>query len=120
MSPIDFASLPSEHPELRDGFDRLAAWLDTHPSATFLDPRRLARELKGVSPVVIAFTLHVLAEYGKLRRAYRVIAPTNHVLADGTFAAPEEIPARLTDTSDTEFDTAEGDLVQVFTAAPRE
>src|SRR5690242_197755 len=92
MSPTDFENLQLDRPELRAALARLREWVAEHPGASFLDPRRLAAEIGEIRPSDLATTLTILADLGRLRRAYKVVAPTTGVFADGSFATPLEIP----------------------------
>src|SRR5437899_1272577 len=114
MSRFGFSKL-AKLPELNDALRQLDGWVESHPYETFLDPRRLTRELKTTSPVLIASALAFLASKGALQPAFKVIAP-NHVLADPIFPTLEELrkSGKIFDTDHDSFDPKTADVVQVF------
>jgi hypothetical protein len=114
MSRIDFSRL-AKQPELKDTLRQIDGWVERHPHETFLDPRRLTRELRAASPVLLAAALSVLAGNGVVKPAFKVIAP-NHVMADETFSTLDEIKSLNTiyDTDHDPFDPNAADVVQVF------
>lgn len=115
MSPTDFSKLMKKLPQLADALGQVESWIKAHPHETFLDPRRLTRELHGASPVLLAAALASLASSGAVKPIFKVLAP-NHVWADGEFESPEHIlkQKRLYDTDQEPFDPREGDVLQVF------
>ena len=120
MSPTAFENLEVERPELRAALVRLRRWVEQNPQARFLDPRRLASEIHDVSSSDLSTTLTILAQRGRLQRAYKVLAPTNGVLADGSFTSPLDIPPRLKDSCEDWFLTKDGTLVVIFHEAKGE
>jgi hypothetical protein len=87
--------------------------MKAHPHLPYVDTRRITRILK-VPPVEILGALALLEKVGELRHAYKVIAPTNHVLTDGIYHTVEEIPEVLRDTSETQFSREEGGILPVY------
>lgn len=115
MSPTDFSKLMNKRPQLSDALGKIRGWLEMHSGEPFLDPRRLTRELPGVSPVTITAALTALAIEGALRPAFKVIGP-NHVLADGEFESIDAVlkSGPIRDTDEDTFNPRDAEVLQVF------
>src|SRR5260370_40364911 len=114
MSPINFAALAAENPELGLAWAGLSEWFKKHRKVNFIDIRRLSAEMRGVNVVDLAKALHGLVQQGALKQIYRVAAPDG-VLIDRDFSSPTEIPERMPDRFHrTTFDFSEGDIVSGF------
>lgn len=113
MSQINFAALASEHPEHRRALHELETWMNRHREIPVINPRDIAREVRGVDPIALATALTLLVRVGVLQRVYKVTTPSG-VLADGEFDDPTKIPSKLPDRFEHYFDTAESDVVPVF------
>lgn len=90
-----------------------------NPSLTHLEVRRFLKQNKQADPAEISILLSILVQEGVLRREFGIIAPTNHVLAPEFFGTIEEIPDRSYDSNDDQFDTDDGEIVEVFRGGDR-
>lgn len=113
MSRISFDALAKENPEYASTLRKLTEWMAKHPDVAEIEPKRLARDLRGVDPVELATTLSLLVRAGQLQRVYKVVAPSG-VLAEGEFADPSQIPERVSDRFENYFDTSDADVVPLF------
>lgn len=111
MSPVNLDALVSKHPESERALRLLQAWLNKHPKKVIY-PDELVREVP-VDSKELADALTVLVKEGFLRRVYKVVTPDG-VFTDEEFDDPTEIPPRLFDRWEHDFDTAESDVVPVF------
>jgi hypothetical protein len=117
MLRIDFGNLPVEHPDLAKAFDAISQWTKENPRATFLDLRRLIAKYADISAYSLALALNILVAKRIIKQSYRVIAPTNHVLADGFFDSIDDIPDQMFDTAENRFKTENANVVPVFSEA---
>lgn len=113
MSPINFENLASQHPKYKRALHELASWMNSHRGVRIISPITLAKELRGIDPVVLAEVLTLLVQAGYLRRVYKVVTPSG-VLSDGEFDDPTAIPERLPDRFEHYFDTTDADVVPFF------
>jgi hypothetical protein len=115
MSRINFDTLAVQRPDLGRVWLRLSDWFGKHPRLSFVDLRRLARELPDVSTLELAQATQDLVQRGLLQPVYRVMTPDG-VLLDRDFPSPVDVPARMPNRFHTQtFDTSEGDIVAGFT-----
>lgn len=117
MLRIDFGNLRVENPELASAFDTISRWIQDNPRATFIDLRRLVAKFPGVSAYALTLSLRLLVHKGIIKQSYRVVAPTNKVLADGFFDSLDDIPEQMWDTAENPFKTENADIVPVFSEA---
>jgi hypothetical protein len=72
MSPINFASIRNNAPELADVFEKLEDWVKNNPSVGFLEPRRLAIDLYPIAALDLAMALSALVKQHAVTLAYCV------------------------------------------------
>lgn len=112
MLPVNFEHLAKENPKSKRALRQLQAWINTHPDRV-LNPTKLGREIRNVTPADLAVALTLLMNAGLLRRVYKVVTPTG-VLADGEFDDPAAIPDKLPDRSEHYFETSDADVIPIF------
>jgi hypothetical protein len=113
MSRINLEVLAKQHPSYARSLRALQSWIDAHDRERFINPMKVAQDLRGVDAADLAMAFTLLLKAGLLKRVYKVLTPAG-VLADGEFDDPTSIPERLPDRFDRYFDTADGDVVPVF------
>jgi hypothetical protein len=113
MLPTNFGTLADENSELRPVLDKLREWVERHSTWSVLDPRVLARDLRGIDPLLLSVVLLELVRVGLYRRVYMVDTPSG-VLADDEFDDPRKIPPRMYDRAYNSFDPMDTEIVPVF------
>jgi hypothetical protein len=113
MSPINFDTLATEHPDLAAELAKLQTWERAHQWVRTIDLRRLANEVRNVDARALARALYVLVDHGYLAEGYTVELPDG-ALAERVFDAPTDIPDQIPDRFARPFNTSEGRIVQVF------
>src|SRR5687768_15662946 len=115
MSPLNFASLMSERPELNDAWRFLEAWIAEHGNVHVVPITRLAKAAKKVnlSPLVLTKALGVLLDHGLIREVYQV-ADYDGVLIEGDYESPDEVPPRVEGRLSQFVETSETDIVPVY------
>ncbi|MCH7726153.1 MAG: hypothetical protein IH991_06700 [Planctomycetes bacterium] len=90
MSQTNFDNLIDQHPDLAATLRLLSDWISDHPNVEFFDLRRLARDLRSITPEEIADALRIMVEEGVARRTYRVETPDN-VLTDKEYESRSDV-----------------------------
>jgi hypothetical protein len=93
--------------------DRIAAWVDEHPSASFLDPEELSYASEDISVGDLAAVLRALVETHELVVRYKVKSPFDQSLTDKTFDEPY-VDVDVYDQSERLFNTRDGEFIPVF------
>lgn len=118
MPPVQSnnSSKPSERPPaVTEQARRIRVWMEDHPYASFIDPRRLAGELAAGNKLNVAAGLALLVSKGELRPVVHVLDPNHRVFAiDGPFKLDEQLPDKVRDQRHQSFSVAEGERVTVY------
>lgn len=117
MLPNNFDALALRLPRLRQAFNTIGEWIRANPGIDFIDLRLVAAERRDVDPAELAVALVALEKQGVLREKFRLIAPTNHALADDFFDSREHIPRTAYDSTDRSFETDDAEIVSVYVGA---
>jgi hypothetical protein len=113
MSQVSFEHLAKQNPKHRRALRELESWVNAHPEDRVLNPLKLRRDIRNVSPAELAVALTLLMRAGLLRRAYKVLTPSG-VLTDAEFDDPSAIPDKLPDRFERYFETSDADVVPIF------
>lgn len=114
MSPINFAGLATERPDLALVFDRFGDWAKSHPTKRIIDPKALARFLRDVPPEQLLDACLVMVRHGLLRQAF-MVESEDGLLIGKPYKSPLDIPERVEGRFGVWVDTADArDVVPVF------
>ena len=116
MRRIDFSKLKPSNAGEQVALDRIAAWVDQHPSASFLDPEELSYTHEDIPVKDLATVLRALVEHRELALRYKVKSPYDQSLADKTFTEPY-VDADIYDQSERPFNTRDGEFIPIFIEA---
>jgi hypothetical protein len=116
MLPSDFGNLAKREPTLKVVLPRLEQWAKDHAQWTLIDPRKVARDIDDVDPLLLALALESLVRAGLYQRVYMVVTPSG-VLADGEYNDLQAIPPRVPDRFNEYFATEDTDIVPVLKPA---
>ena len=72
---------------------RIRDWLDNHAGLKIIEPRLIARDLRGVDAPVVTNALMMLVHEGALLLVYKVVSPSG-AYADGEFTDPRDVPLK--------------------------
>ena len=82
MSPINFADLAADRPDLQVVWDRFARWATSHPNKRIIDPKAIARNLRDVSAESLIDAFAVMVKHGVLRQVFMVEAKNGQLVGD--------------------------------------
>src|SRR5215813_11408371 len=96
MSQISFEDLANKRPAYRNVLNALDSWIRAHSQVELIQPKTLAKDLKGFTLVDLAAALIEAVHAGLLEQRYKVLTPSG-TLADAEFEDPAAIPDKLPD-----------------------
>lgn len=116
LSTLTFNGLAQAHPYFANALIRLHQWVAEHPSAEFLDPRRLQKELgTGLHTPELAVAVAKLVEDGLLERKYRIKPANKRKYLPQVFDSVEDIlDAKIEDENGDAVDVSEASIVPVY------
>ena len=113
MLPTIFGHLADERPDLETVWRQFANWAETHPDVQIIDPRRVARYIKGATIEDIADAFSVLVREGYLRQVFKVETPTGG-LRGPEYDSPLEVPQQVIGEFGQRYDLDDVEIVPVF------
>ena len=112
MLPTNFEPSPNSQPELQTVILRIRDWAREHQDWSLLDPRVLSHDLR-VDPFLLSVALQQIVDTGPYRVVYMVLTPDG-VFADREFDDPLQVPKRMADATNRDFNTEEGEILPVL------
>lgn len=124
MSPISFATLASDHPELGTVASWLDEWLASRPPIRFIELNRVAKELCRAHPISdkmqfasdLMKLLEIAESHRAMRPVFRVRDPNGDITSE-TYSSISEIPNSVSlnrDPYQSFNPLTEGDVVAGF------
>ena len=118
MSPINFDTLQSEHPEFAAVWSALRRWFDSNWRNRYVELSVLLRALPEVDRLDLVLAIQTMIDQGMLATAYKVRSPSGDLL-EGEFDLPDEVPDRLPERDYSRYvDTDEADIVSGYRWEP--
>lgn len=113
MRRIDFSKLKPNSVGQTAAIDRIARWVENHPSADFIDPEELSYAHQDVGVGDLASVLQALVDLHELEMRFKVKSPYDQSLADQFFSEPY-VDVEVYDQSERRFNALDGEFIPVF------
>lgn len=94
MSPINFALLQAEYPELIAEWQALQRWFTKNWRKQYAELSLLLRDIKDADRLRLVLAIDLMVESGMLTISYRLRSPDGDLL-EGDFDEPDQIPEEL-------------------------
>ena len=117
MWSIDFTELSRRHPQFKDAFEAVEAWLNLMEDVQHLEVFRIISWKPDIGPEELSRALNIMVEEGILKRSYGVRAPDRTLAIEGFRDSPDKFPKKLHSSSDLVFRRNEGNVVLVYRKA---
>lgn len=114
MSRINFDKIREQNPRLAETYNRIEYWLDSHPAASYVEPRRLSHDFPDLNISELSEALYVLTIDAGVKLAFKVKQPNGAFLPyvfDHASDIPDSLPDRLHEHF---FDVGPDDIFPIF------